>query len=162
MTPTLARLTAGRRTASLYFMNTLPLQFTLALSPAAADLVPLDGFGRAWLCKMLYEKFPAQGEALLRENDRLCFSDRIVDHSFLVQPIHHIPIQPFPCAAAVMQRQEEHRKRHLIDFIFIVVHGMILSLSPRRCNASLFVSEPCISCQPSNQAMQRTAGRSAF
>ena len=39
-----------------------------------------------------------------------------------MQPVHGVPVMPFPCAAFVMQRQIEQRQDCFVDFVLVVVH----------------------------------------
>jgi hypothetical protein len=118
-----------------------------------------EDFGRVRFSEMLHEEFAAESEAFLCEDDGLCFPDGVRDHSFLVQPVHHIPIESFLRAAFVIERQKEQRQRHLIDFVFIVVHEMILRFFTSACNSPFFAIADSISCQPSNHTLQLTASR---
>ena len=75
---------------------------------------------------MLTKEFLAPFLTFLGEHDRFGLAYRIEDHSLFVQPTECIPVMSFPCASVVMNCQEEEREDHLVDFVFVVFHGIML------------------------------------
>ena len=72
---------------------------------------------------MLQKERLALSDTFFGGHDRLRLAHRILDHSFLVKSIHHIPIESFPGATTVMERQKEQREHSLVDLISIVIHS---------------------------------------
>jgi len=75
---------------------------------------------------MFMEEFLAPFLTLFGEYDRFGLAHRIEDHSLLVQTIHSIPVVSFPCTSVVMDCQEEKCEHHLVDFVFVVFHEIML------------------------------------
>jgi hypothetical protein len=97
----------------------------------------LDRFVPVLYAEMLLEERRTLSEALFGEHDRLRLAHWVLDRSFLMEPIHHIPIESFPRATTGVERQKEHRERNFVDFILIIFHALMFCLFTRRCNASL-------------------------
>ena len=83
--------------------------------------------------KMLTKEFFAPFFALLGEQDRFCLPNRIADHP-LMKSAQCIPVMAFPCATTTVEREEEKREYHLVDFVFVVVHTASLSFLGARFN----------------------------
>jgi len=75
---------------------------------------------------MFTKEFLAPFLTLFSEHDRFGLAYRIEDHSLFVQPTQRIPVMSFPCTSVVMNCQEEEREDHLVDFVFVVFHGIML------------------------------------
>ena len=85
---------------------------------------------------MLAKEFFAALLAFFGKRDRFRLSHRIEDHPFFVQPVHCVPIVSLPCAPVAVEREKEKREYHLVDFVFVVVHMVKLSLFSARFNRS--------------------------
>ena len=83
---------------------------------------------------MFSEQFLAPFLTLFGEHDRFGLSHRIEDHSLLVQPIHRIPVVSFPCTSVVMDCQEEKCEHHLVNFVFVVFHKIMLPFRSQSFN----------------------------
>ena len=81
---------------------------------------------------MLTKEFLAPLLTLFGEHDGFCLTHRIKNHPLFVQTVHRIPVVSFPCACAVMECEKQKREHHLIDFVFVVFHAVML---PFRCQA---------------------------
>ena len=77
---------------------------------------------------MLSKEFFAALFSLFREQNRFRFAHRIADHPFLVEPAHGIPVVAFPGATVAVEREKKKREHHLVDFVFVVVHVVMLPL----------------------------------
>jgi hypothetical protein len=75
---------------------------------------------------MLDKQLARALQAFFCKRNGLGFPHRVADHSLLMQSIHRSPIVPLPSSAVVVQRQKEQRQHHVIDFIFIIFHALIV------------------------------------
>jgi len=98
---------------------------------------------------MFTKEFCAPFLTLFSEHDRFGLAHWIEDHSLLVQPVHRIPVMSFPGTSVVMDRQEEKREHHLVDFVFVVFHEIMLPFCRRSINRGSKMKAP-------NKSLQAT------
>ena len=91
---------------------------------------------------MFTKEFLAPFLTLFGEYDRFGLAHRIKDHSLLVQTIHGIPVVSFPCKSAVMDCQEEKCEHHLVDFVFVIFHEIMLAFRSPSFNRGYKLKTP--------------------
>jgi hypothetical protein len=74
----------------------------------------------------LYEKLAEQPlrflESLVGQRHRFGFADRVRDEAFLMESVHGVPIEAFPCAAPLVQREVEKRQDRVVNLFRVDVH----------------------------------------
>ena len=108
---------------------------------------------------MFTEEFLAVFLTLFGEHDRFGLAYRIEDHSLLVQPIHRIPVVSFPCASVVMDCQEEKCEHHLVDFVFVVFHEVMLPFRSQSFNRGSKMKTPNKTLQATRDGRSSSASR---
>ena len=88
------------------------------------------------------KEFLAPFLILFGKHDRFGLAHWIEDHSLLVQTIHCIPVVSFPGTSAVMDCQEEKCEHHLVDFVFVVFHKIMLPFRTTSFNRGCNVKAP--------------------
>ena len=91
---------------------------------------------------MFTKEFLAPFLTLFSEHDRFGLAYRIEDHPLLVQPIHRIPVVSFPRTSVVMDCQEEKCEHHLVDFVFVIFHEIMLAFRSPSFNRGYKLKTP--------------------
>ena len=76
---------------------------------------------------MLTKKLLATLFTFFGEAHRFRFAYRITNQPFLVEATQRIPVMPFPRASTLMECKKEKCEHHLIHFVFVVFHAVILA-----------------------------------
>ena len=98
---------------------------------------------------MLTKEFLAPFFTFFGEHDRFRFAHRVEDHSLFVKASHCLPVVSFPSSSGIVECEKEKREHHLVDFVLIVFHSLILPFQRRSFN------QDCKG-KASNQALQAT------
>src|ERR1700710_117878 len=77
---------------------------------------------RPRLDKQLLEQSPARRQALIRQQDRLCLADRVINHPLAVQTVKGIPIMTLPRSDLVVQRQAKQCQHRIVDLVCVNLH----------------------------------------
>lgn len=98
----------------------------VAADKKAPDFAPLSpGYEEAGL-RLLTKHGVAQsrcpGEAFLGEHDRVRLVHRVLDQPFVAEPRQGVPVDAFPGAPAVVQREGENRQNGVVDLVGVECH----------------------------------------
>jgi hypothetical protein len=108
---------------------------------------------------MFTKKFFGAFLTFFRKRHRFRLAYGIGDHPLFVETLHRTPVVSFPGSATVMEREEEKRQHHFVDFVFVIFHSAILPSMRLAFNRTKAPNSPPASDSCSRSRAVRDGGR---